>query len=187
MIIYLSDSRGGVDVEAAIVGPILALLGVLAGAMITHNRETAKARQDRVSQAYKSFIDAIAFSSNPEYNRVHLKNLRGEQCTPDEAKVLTEGYERWMTAHSSVLIYGSERVIRAISKHYRAQLTGDQMRVSFSIGQFIEAMRQDTARRSFRDFADYAEEFMGKGQTERGSAWAQHMEAQAKMTANVPS
>ena len=161
----------------AIVGPVLALIGILAGAYFTRSREAAKFRKDRITEAYTAYIKIAADSSGPRSLAISHKQLTGQPLTAEEIAWPEEQQQRFANAHANLLLYGSKRVVTALSDFYDASAAGGPGGIAGFV-ELITAMRADSDAASYGDFARHVDNVLGTGPDRRRLAMQQAFAAQ---------
>src|SRR5437870_2948591 len=116
----------------AILGPLLPILGLFIGALLTRNHDLGKFRKDRITAAYTAYLDAVARASSPRMTIAMQKMLllglaqAGKAPAPTPDQMLTEAewtlmdetQARFVNAHSNLVIYAPQAVIGALSHFY---------------------------------------------------------------------
>ena len=148
----------------AYFGPLLvALVGALVGHYFTRNRETEKFRKDRVTEAYASYLDAVARNAGPLSAKAVMKMAKDEELSNDELALFDANNARFVNAHANVVIYGSKEVIGALSNYYNT--IGD-FRDPASRDAYIalvHAMRHDSEAEDYSEFGAHVDNILISG------------------------
>jgi hypothetical protein len=165
----------------ALIGPILALLGVLLGAYFTRNRENEKARRDRRSQVYAKYLDVISTASSPKIMVAHQKQMTGIELNSDDIAALDKNIIDFANAHSNIVVYGAPDVVTALSHFYdiasgAAGLTDP--RVNTALIDLIKAMRRDSEAQDYPAFGSHVDNIIGaKAENRKAKALGQNQSA----------
>jgi hypothetical protein len=165
----------------AILGPLLGFLGLLIGAWLARGREIAKFRKDRITEAYTSYIDAVAAGSGPVVMHLLQKMTSGQTLDKEEMAAFAETNARFVTAHSSLVIYGSKEVVERLSEFYD---TGGNPATPAGRDAFIDlikAMRHDSDAEDYETFGVHVDNILVSGPQRRQAA----MMKQASITMDV--
>ncbi|MGQ0659511.1 hypothetical protein [Sphingosinicella sp.] len=160
----------GTAIWLAILGPLLTFAGLFIGAYFARSREAAKYRQDRITEAYTAYIDAVAGASGPRVMQVMQKLTTGQALASDELAAMEAANARFVTAHSAVLIYGSKEVVSALSHFYD---TGGDPRKPASRDAYlalVRAMRRDSDAADYDAFDGHVDNILVTGPMKRQAA-----------------
>jgi hypothetical protein len=176
-------------IALAVLSPLLALAGVLIGAYFAKNRETDKYRKDRITAAYTALLEANAKNSGPRAAITFSKLGAKQRLTPDEQQYIEEAQTQFVSAHSHVLIHGSEQVIAALSRFYDAQGLAERMTPEGrdAYVALLGAMRNDSEAHNYGDFDEHVDNILVSGPERRRQAMIEHSAAEQERAPAPPA
>jgi ABC-type transport system involved in cytochrome bd biosynthesis fused ATPase/permease subunit len=157
----------------ALIGPVLALLGVLLGAYFTRNRENEKARRDRRSQVYTKYLDVISTASSPKMVVAHQKQMTGMELNSDDIAALDKNTVDFANAHSNIVVYGAPEVVTALSHFYDVASGAGGLTdpaVNTALIDLIKAMRRDSEAEDYPTFGTHVDNIIGAKAEQRKAA-----------------
>lgn len=160
-------TEGSSTTAITLLGLLLPFAGLFIGAFFTRNQESAKYRKDRITEAYTAFVKIASDSSGPRSQEIARKQAFGEPLSEKEQAWPEEQHQRFVNAHSNILIYGSRRVVTALSNFYDASTVVDPEHQTAAFVELITAMREDSAAESYPEFSRHVDNILGAGPERR--------------------
>jgi hypothetical protein len=158
----------------AILGLLLPLVGLMIGAYFTRNREMEKARKDRISQAYATYLDAVARNAGPRSSRAMYKMVMGQELDKEEMATFEENNARFVNAHSNLVIYGSKEVIGALSSFYDSGADPRNPASRQAYIALVKAMRHDSDAEDYEAFGTHVDNILITGPQRRQEVMAKN-------------
>ncbi|NNC73763.1 MAG: hypothetical protein HKN78_12940 [Sphingomonadaceae bacterium] len=150
-----------------VVGAAIAISMLLVGWFLARWRENEKDRNSRQLEAYANFIEAWAMSERWDSMSVLHKLLSGQILNDQEANILHVLKERLDSAHARLMIYGSSKVVRALSDLYKIEDADFSDRKKAAYVKLLEAMRKDASAGRHKELATDIDNIMLSGPLER--------------------
>ena len=120
-------------------------------------------------------------SSSPRATAIAQKQFSGQPLSAEEVAFFDGQHRNMNNARVKLLIYGSRRVIEALSHFYDVSGPGADPQVSMTaLVKLITAMRDDSAAESYQAFAAHVDNVVGLGPDRRLLAY------QAQFTQRTP-
>ncbi|WP_394727134.1 hypothetical protein [Altererythrobacter sp. GH1-8] len=150
-----------------LIGAGIAVVTLLIGWFLARWREDEKDRKSRRLESYANFIEIWAVSERWDTSALLARFFANETLDQSELNLIMFLKERFDNAHARLMVYGSPKVISALSDLYRIQDVGLSEAKKGAYIKLLDAMRQDANSGKHDGFGCDVDNIMLSGPLER--------------------